>query len=129
VLIIAMAAILIFVDTVLQRSLLDSGLALLRLTAMIPVGALLGGWLCTRITCRFTGVLGLLFTAVGFYLMSRWPIHVDWNQITISTVTGGFGFGLVIATLGTAEFNGVCGRKEGVRLVFMFCLCHVGHIV
>jgi hypothetical protein len=88
-LIIAMADIPIFVDTVLQRPVLDSGLALLRLTAMIPVGALLGGWLCTRISCRFTGVLGLVFTAMGFYLMSRWPINVDWNQITISTVTAG----------------------------------------
>ncbi|MBV9231429.1 MAG: MFS transporter, partial [Chloroflexi bacterium] len=93
-LIVAMADIPIFVDTVLQRPVLDSGLALLRLTAMIPVGALLGGWLCSRITCRFTGILGLLFTAVGFYLMSRWPIQVNWTQITVSTVTAGFGFGL-----------------------------------
>src|SRR5947209_10418168 len=74
-LIIAMADIPIFVDTVLQLPVLDSGLALLRLTAMIPLGALLGGWLCNRISCRFTGVLGLLFTATGFYLMTRWPIH------------------------------------------------------
>src|SRR5258707_4095939 len=95
-LIIAMADIPIFVDTVLQLPVLDSRLALLRLTAMIPLGALLGGWLCSRITCRFTGVLGLLFTATGFYLMSRWPIHVDWTQITISTVTAGLGFWLRI---------------------------------
>src|SRR5207244_11084634 len=102
------------VDTVLQRSVLDSGLALLRLTAMIPVGALLGGWLCSRITCRFTAVLGLLFTATGFYLMSRWPIHVDWNQITISTVTAGLGFGLVIAPIGTTAFNAVRAGEGGL---------------
>src|SRR5436853_2910030 len=52
-LIIAMADIPIFVDTVLQRPVLDSGLALMRLTVMIPIGALLGGWLCHHITCRF----------------------------------------------------------------------------
>src|SRR5207302_712011 len=62
-LIIAMADIPIFVDAVLQLPVLDSGLALLRLTAMIPIGALLGGWLCGRISCRFTAVLGLIFTA------------------------------------------------------------------
>ncbi len=125
-LIIAMADIPIFVDTVLQRSVLDSGLTLLRLTAMIPLGALLGGWLCSRISCRFTGVLGLLFTAVGFYLMSRWPIHVDWNQITISTVTGGFGFGLVIAPIGTTAINAVRARQAGMSSAIVTSLRMVG---
>ena len=125
-LIIAMVDIPIFVDTVLQRSVLDSGLALLRLTAMIPLGALLGGWLCSRITCRFTAVLGLLFTAVGFYLMSRWPLHVDWNQITISTVTGGFGFGLVIAPIGTTAINAVRARQAGMSSAIVTSLRMVG---
>ena len=125
-LIIAMADIPIFVDTVLQRPVLDSGLALLRLTAMIPLGALLGGWLCGRITCRFTGVVGLLFTATGFYLMSRWPIHVDWNQITISTVTTGFGFGLVIAPIGTTAINAVRARQAGMSSAIVTSLRMVG---
>ena len=125
-LIIAMADIPIFVDTVLQRPVLDSGLALLRLTAMIPLGALLGGWLCSRITCRFTGVLGLLFTAVGFYLMSRWPINVDWNQITVSTITAGFGFGLVIAPIGTTAINAVRARQAGMSSAIVTSLRMVG---
>ena len=125
-LIIAMADIPIFVDTVLQRPVLDSGLALLRLTAMIPLGALLGGWLCSRITCRFVGVLGLLFTAVGFYLMSRWPINVDWNQITISTITAGFGFGLVIAPIGTTAINAVRARQAGMSSAIVTSLRMVG---
>ena len=125
-LIIAMADIPIFVDTVLQLPVLDSGLALLRLTAMIPLGALLGGWLCSRITCRFTGVLGLLFTATGFYLMSRWPIHVDWTQITISTVTAGFGFGLVIAPIGTTAINAVKAQQTGMSSAIVTSLRMVG---
>ncbi|HET7637884.1 MAG TPA: MFS transporter, partial [Ktedonobacteraceae bacterium] len=125
-LIIAMADIPIFVDTVLQLPVLYSGLALLRLTAMIPLGALLGGWLCSRITCRFTGVLGLLFTATGFYLMSRWPIHVDWTQITISTVTAGFGFGLVIAPIGTTAINAVKAQQTGMSSAIVTSLRMVG---
>ena len=125
-LIIAMADIPIFVDTVLQRPVLDSGLALLRLTAMIPVGALLGGWLCSRISCRFTGVLGLIFTAVGFYLMSRWPLNVDWNQITISTLTAGLGFGLVIAPIGTTAINAVKATQAGVGSAVITALRMVG---
>ncbi|MFL5592362.1 MAG: MFS transporter [Ktedonobacteraceae bacterium] len=125
-LIIAMADIPIFVDTVLRRPVLDSGLALLRLTAMIPLGALLGGWLCSRISCRFTAVLGLLFTATGFYLMSRWPIHVDWTQITISTVTAGFGFGLVIAPIGTTAINAVRATQAGMSSAIVTSLRMVG---
>src|SRR5205085_8983205 len=125
-LIIAMADIPIFVDAVLQLPVLDSGLALLRLTAMIPVGALLGGWLCSRISCRFTAVLGLMFTAVGFYLMSRWPINVDWTQITISTVTAGFGFGLVIAPIGTTAINAVKATQAGMGSAVVTALRMVG---
>jgi MFS family permease len=125
-LIIAMADIPIFVDTVLQRPVLDSGLALLRMTAMIPVGALLGGWLCSRITCRFTAALGLLFTAAGFFLMSLWPIDVNWTQITISTVTAGFGFGLVIAPIGTTAINAVQPKQAGMSSAVVTALRMVG---
>lgn len=125
-LIIAMADIPIFIDTVLQGKVLDSGLALLRLTAMIPVGALLGGWLCSRITCRLTAVLGLLFAAIGFYLMSRWPLAVDWTQITISTVIAGFGFGLVIAPISTTAINAVLSKQAGMSSAVVTALRMVG---
>jgi MFS family permease len=111
-LIIAMADIPIFIATVLGRPAIDSGLALLRLTAMIPVGALLGGWLCALISCRLTAVLGLIFTAAGFWLMHLWPLDVGWTQITVSTIIGGLGFGLVIAPIGTTAINASSSRGE-----------------
>jgi MFS family permease len=131
-LIIAMADIPLFVDTVLSRQVneadipLVSGLALLRLTAMIPVGALLGGWLSSRISCRFTGVLGLLFVATGFYLMSRWPMNVDWTQITISTMTTGLGFGLVIAPISTTAIKAVRATQAGMGAAIITSLRMVG---
>jgi MFS family permease len=131
-LIIAMADIPLFVDTVLSRQVseadisLVSGLALLRLTAMIPVGALLGGWLSSRISCRFTGVLGLLFVATGFYLMSRWPMNVDWTQITISTMTTGLGFGLVIAPISTTAIKAVRATQAGMGAAIVTSLRMVG---
>jgi MFS family permease len=131
-LIIAMADIPLFVNTVLSRQVseadmpLVSGLALLRLTAMIPVGAFLGGWLSSRISCRFTGVLGLLFVATGFYLMSRWSMNVDWTQITISTVTTGMGFGLVIAPISTTAINAVRATQAGMGAAIVTSLRMVG---
>lgn len=131
-LIIAMADIPLFVDTVLSRQIsqadipLVSGLALLRMTAMIPIGAFLGGWLCGRLSCRLTGVLGLLFVATGFYLMSRWPMNVDWTQITISTVTTGLGFGLVIAPISTTTINAVRATQAGMGSAIVTSLRMVG---
>jgi MFS family permease len=125
-LIIALADIPIFIDTVLQGPVIDSGLALLRMTAMIPLGALLGGWLSARISCRLTAVVGLLFTAAGFYLMSRWPVDVGWSQITVSTLTAGLGFGLVIAPIGTTAINAVQVTQTGMSSAVVTALRMVG---
>src|SRR3989454_4356951 len=128
-LIIAMVDIPIFIATVLGRRPIDSGLALLRLTAMIPVGALLGGWLCGRITCRWTVVLGLVPTAIGFWLMHLWPLNVNWTQITVSTLIGGLGFGLVIAPIGTTAINSVNRRQIGMAASVVTALRMVGMIL
>jgi len=128
-LIIAMADIPIFIATVLGRPPLDSGLALLRLTAMIPIGALIGGWLCARISCRWTAVLGLIPTATGFWLMHLWPLDVNWTQITISTLIGGLGFGLVIAPIGTTAINAASRRQIGMASSVVTVLRMVGMIL
>ncbi len=128
-LIIAMVDIPFFVDTVLGGSALDSGLALLRLTALIPVGALLGGYLCPRITCRITAVLGLFLTALGFFLMHLWPLNVNWLQITTSTVIGGLGFGLVIAPIGTTAINAVRSTQMGMASSIVTVLRMTGMII
>jgi MFS family permease len=134
-LIIAMAGIPLFVDTVFSQQIsandisLVSGLALLRMTAMIPVGALLGGWLSGRLSCRIVGVLGLLFTACGFYLMSRWPLTVDWTQMTISTLTAGLGFGLVIAPISTTALNSARTTQAGMGSAIVTALRMIGMIL
>lgn len=128
-LIIAMVDIPFFIDTVMNGSALDSGLALLRLTAMIPVGAIVGGLLCPRITCRVTAVIGLLLTALGFLLMHLWPLDVNWLQITASTIIGGLGFGLVIAPIGTTAINAVSNQQLGMASSVITVLRMVGMIV
>ncbi len=128
-LIIAMADIPIFIATVLNRSAIDSGLALLRLTALIPVGAIVGGWLCSRISCRWTAVLGLIATAVGFWLMHLWSLNVDWTQITISTIIAGSGFGLVIAPISTTAINAANEGQIGMASSIVTVLRMIGMIL
>jgi MFS family permease len=128
-LIIAMVNIPLFIATGLGGQPIDSGLALLRLTALIPLGAITGGWLCARITCRLTAIIGLIFAAIGFWLMHLWPIQVGWVQITTSTIAGGFGFGLVIAPIGTTAINVVSNRQMGMASSVVTVLRMVGMIL
>ena len=128
-LIIAMVDIPLFIATVLGGDAIESGLALLRLTAMIPVGAFIGGWLCSRITCRLTAILGLIPTALGFALMHVWPLNADWLQITASTIIAGLGFGLVIAPIGTTAINAVRNSQMGMASSVVTVLRMVGMIL
>lgn len=128
-LIIAMADIPLFIATVQNGSVLDSGLALLRLTVMIPLGALLGGWLCSRITCRLTALVGLACSALGFWLMHLWPIAVSPAQLTASTLVCGLGFGLVIAPVSTSAINAVRSHQMGMAASVVTVLRMVGMIL
>ena len=125
----AMVDIPFFIITVVGGDPLYAGLTLLRLTALIPVGAIVGGLLCPRITCRATAVIGLLLTALGFMLMHLWPIDVNWIEITASTVICGFGFGLVIAPIGTTAINTVSNSQMGMASSVVTVLRMVGMII
>src|SRR5260370_13312504 len=58
--------------------------------------------------------------------MSRWPLDVGWNQITISAVTAGLGFGLVIAPIGTTAINAVKATQAGTGSAVVTALRMVG---
>jgi MFS family permease len=93
---------------------LDGALVLLRMMALIPVGALLGGWLASRLGCPPAAVLGTLLSAAGLFLMSRWPADVGGVQITLATTVTGLGFGLVIAPISTSALNSSGARQTGM---------------
>lgn len=128
-LIVAMVDVPIFVLTVLNRTPIESGLALLRLTALIPVGALAGGWLSSRIGCRATAVTGCLLAGVGFWLMHLWPLDVDWTRITVAAVVAGLGFGLVIAPISTSALNVSGVQQSGSASAVVTVLRMVGMIL
>ena len=128
-LIVALVEIPIFMGALQNEDALASGLALLRLTALIPVGALLGGWLSSRFGCPPPAVLGVLLTALGLWLMHLWPATVDQGAITFATVTAGLGFGLVIAPISTSALNGSPHIQAGVASSVVTVLRMTGMIL
>ena len=112
-LIIGMVSIPLMADTVLGQEPLEGGLRLMRLTAAIPVGAVLGGIACQRLDYRIPTIAGLALVTVGFSLMSRWGLDIADPAMTAHLATAGLGFGLVIAPIALAAINSVDAGYRG----------------
>jgi EmrB/QacA subfamily drug resistance transporter len=118
-LIVAMVDVPLYASTVLDASPSEGGLLLMRLTALIPVGAVLGGALAQRLGLPLPTGLGFLAAAAGLGAMSRWGVAPDPRLLWLSLATAGFGFGLLIAPLSTAAVNlGGVAREASAAALF-----------
>ena len=125
-LIIGMVTIPLMANTVLQLTPLEGGLRLMRLTAAIPVGAVLGGLACQRLDYRIPTAAGLALAALGFALMSRWGLDVSDPAMTVHLLTAGLGFGLVIAPIALAATNSVDEGHRGAAAALITAMRMVG---
>jgi len=128
-LIIAMVEVPLYTFTVLNQDAITAGLALLRMTVFIPIGALAGGWLSHRLNVPITAMIGVLCTSGGLFLMHLWPADVGQFQITSATVVAGLGFGLVIAPISTSALNGSERSQAGVASALVTALRMTGMIL
>ena len=106
-LIIAMVTVPLMANTVLGLTALDGGLMLMRLMVALPVGAILGGFMCQRLDPRAPSVAGLALMAAGFWMMSGWGLDIADPYMTVHLATAGLGFGLLIAPIALAATNSV----------------------
>lgn len=104
-LIIGMVEIPLYAYTLFGMSEIEGGLLLIRLTLMIPVGAVIGGWLADLVGYRITAVLGFLIAAGGYLLVSRWPVDPASLVMTRDLMISGLGFGLVIGPIGASVIS------------------------
>jgi EmrB/QacA subfamily drug resistance transporter len=125
-LIIGMVTIPLMANTVLGQSPLEGGLRLMRLTAAIPVGAVLGGLACQRMDFRVPTIAGLALAALGFMLMSRWDLATGDPELTLHLATAGLGFGLVIAPIALAAMNSVGAGDRGTAAGVITAMRMVG---
>lgn len=109
-LIVGMVEIPLLAYSLLARSPVGGGLLLMRLTVMIPVGAVLGGWLADRVGYRATGAAGFIAVAAGYLLIARWPLVPQEPGLTIDLGLTGLGFGLVVAPIGASVITSVGER-------------------
>ena len=104
-LIIALVAVPLMAGTVMEKSAWQSALQLLRLTAAIPVGAVIGGYILRWTGVRTVCITGLVFMGTGLLVMSGWETQVDELRLTLPLVTAGLGFGLVIPPIAVSALS------------------------
>lgn len=103
----------------------QAALLLLRFLVALPIGALLGGWIATRVGDRAMTFVGLLIAAGGYWLISKWQIDLPAQRHDIlglftlpamdtDLVIAGLGLGLVIGPLSAATLRVVPSAQHGI---------------
>ena len=91
--------------TVMEKTAWESALHLVRLTAAIPVGAVVGGYILRWTGVRAVCITGLVFMGTGLLIMSGWKTEVEELRLTLPLVAAGLGFGLVIPPIGISALS------------------------
>ncbi len=104
-LIMALVCVPLMAGTVMEKGPLESALSLVRLTAAIPVGALVGGYVLRWTGVREVCIVGLALMGTGLLFMSGWETEVGELRLTLPLVAAGLGFGLVIPPIGVSALS------------------------
>jgi MFS family permease len=114
----------LFGQGVLQKDQNGAALLLLHFLIALPIGALIGGWVATRLGDRPVAVVGMLIAAFGYWLVSHWGLDVLSARHQIGPVSlpvfstdlalAGFGLGLVIGPLTSAALRVVPAAQHGI---------------
>lgn len=112
-LIISLVAVPLMAATVMEKPAWESALHLFRLTAAIPVGAILGGYILRRTGVRAVCITGLAFIGTGLLFMSGWETQVDQLRLTAPLLITGLGFGLVIPPITVSALSAAPGDYWG----------------
>ncbi len=118
-LIMALVTVPLMTDTVLGEQPLEGGLRLMRFTGAIPVGAIAGGYAARWLGPRLPTLVGLAIGAAGLWLMSTWNVSIRDPALSLHLVTGGFGFGLVIAPLVVSAVDAAADAYRGTAAAWI----------
>ncbi|MCW2662653.1 MAG: transporter [Mycobacterium sp.] len=115
----------LFGQGVLQMNQNQAAGLLLWFLIALPIGAVLGGWIATRIGDRIMIFVGLLIAAYGYWLIHYWREDVLGHQLNVfglfsvptihaDLLVAGLGLGLVIGPLSSAALRVVPAAQHGI---------------
>ena len=104
-LIISLVGVPLMASTVMEKGAWESALHLVRLTAAIPVGAVVGGYIMRWTGVRVVCITGLAFISAGLLIMSGWGTVVGEFRLSFPLAMAGLGFGLVIPPISVSALS------------------------
>jgi MFS family permease len=115
----------LFGQGVLEMDQVQAAGLLLWFLIALPIGAVLGGWIATRVGDRAMTFVGLLIAAYGYWLIHYWRIdlldqrHNIFGLFTVPAMhadllVAGLGLGLVIGPLSSAALRVVPAAQHGI---------------
>lgn len=129
----------LFGQGVLQMSQTQAAGLLTWFLIALPVGAVLGGLIATRIGDRVTTFVGLLIAAYGYWLIHFWRLDVLSQHHNIFGVTipvlhadllvAGVGLGLVIGPLTSAALRVVPSAQHGIASAAVVVARNTGMLI
>ena len=125
-LIIVMISLPLMANTALGLTPLDGGMLLMRMTASLAVGAIIGGIACRNFDVRLPATLGLVLAIVGFLLMSNWSFNVKDSIQTLHLAIVGLGFGLLVSPITLAATESVGEESRGVAAATVMSMRMIG---
>ena len=125
-LIIVMISLPLMANTILGLTPLDGGMLLLRMTASLAFGAIIGGALCRNFDVRLPAALGLVLAIVGFLLMSNWSLNIKDPIQTLHLAIVGLGFGLLVSPIALAATESVSEENRGVAAATVMSMRMIG---
>ena len=129
----------LFGQGVLGKDKYEAAFLLLRFLIALPVGALIGGWIATRVGDRIVSFVGLMIAAGGFWLITHWSMavldeHHDLGLFQLPVLDTdlaivGLGLGLVIAPLTSATLRVVPAAQHGIASAFVVVARMIGMLI
>jgi hypothetical protein len=111
----------LFAQTLLGYSAGQTAVLLVWFLGALPVGAVVGGLLASRVGDAVVGCVGMVIAGLGYLLISRWPANVLSARFVLGLpvlptdlIVAGLGLGLVIAPLSGAVLRVVPATQHGV---------------
>jgi Na+/melibiose symporter-like transporter len=129
----------LFGQGVLGKDQNEAAFLLLRFLIALPIGAVVGGWIATKIGDRIVAFAGLMIAAGGYWLISKWPVdllaaHHDLGLFTLPTLDtdlaiAGIGLGLVIGPLTSATLRVVPAAQHGIASAAVVVARMIGMLI
>jgi MFS family permease len=115
----------LFAQGVLGKTQTEAAGKLLWFLIALPAGALLGGWIATRVGDRTVTCVGLLIAAYGYWLVHYWREGAEDSAhnifglfslpiMRVDLLIAGLGLGLVIGPLSSAALRVVPSAEHGI---------------